>query len=318
MHQRDLQKKQTDRRELDWIFGTMGETSGEEFAKQIMANQTLSPKGREEGIKRLTDQAALRLSDAQAKHYETPKTVKPEYGTVWGTKDGATWEPLEVAKGSANEDIKEYRQAGYTDFRKEPPAKEKPAYGTIHASKSGDPNSAKVIEYEKGQLEQKEAELREKGYDTFREKEPTEEKPGEFERLLNQLEKTGKITTGQKEKEIRKRIQKLVESGKDGDETNKITLGDGQSVTLAELRAQYREKYNIPDEFELQMMELNPDPLVRQQATRLKAEAATKPNFVDFMMDAKKNGLEGLRPEAKRPTSGSGVPPPPPGFTIDR
>ena len=118
----------------------------------------------------------------------------------------------------------------------------------------------------------------------------------EFERLL---EKSG-MSEEKKKKIINQRILNTIRNGTDSDPTNKITLGDGQRVTLAELRAQYREKYNIPDEFELQMMQLSPDAAIREQAARLKAQAATQPSFVEFMMDAKKNGLEGIRPEKEK------------------
>lgn len=142
---------------------------------------------------------------------------------------------------------------------------------------------------------------------------------GEFERLINKLEKSKKVTPEQASSMIGKRVQKLIESGGENDETNKIRLGDGQKVTLGELREQYKIKYNIPDEFELQMMELNADPMVRQQAKKMKAVAATKPSFVEFMEDARKNGLEGLSPRAggrtSEPTQSPSLPP---GFELDQ
>ena len=107
---------------------------------------------------------------------------------------------------------------------------------------------------------------------------------------------------------------KLISDGGENDQTNKITLGDGQKVTLAELRAQYREKYNIPDEFDLMFMEMSNDPRVRDQALKLKTVAATQPSFVEFMKDAKANGLEGLRADKKQKT----LPSLPKGFKLDR
>lgn len=156
--------------------------------------------------------------------------------------------------------------------------------------------------------------LEDAGYTVQKPKEESKE-TSEFERLVERLEKSKKITPEKKNELIGQRLRKLIESDSGGDSANQITLGDGQKITLAELRAQYREKYNIPDEFELQMMELNPDPMVRQQAKKLKAEAAGKPSLAEFTRDVMKNGLEGMRPGA--PSVKSEMPALPPGFEMD-
>lgn len=157
--------------------------------------------------------------------------------------------------------------------------------------------------------------LEKAGYSVQKPEKDTKDQTSEFERLIDRLEGAKNISETQKNSLIKQRVQKMVNEGSDGDETNKITLGDGQRVTLAELRAQYREKYNIPDEFQLTMMEVSADPAVRQQALRLKADAATKPSFVEFMREAKGKGLEGLRPGGR--PSGGNLPPLPPGFKVD-
>lgn len=304
---KSLEKRRQDRqgKERAWAFQE-GPKDPNEFVKYIMSNPNLDPASQKMVIDAFGKQSQMNLESAQAEHYRTPKAEARKELEYW-KPDGTPGGKMLVPESRYNETVDKLVNAGFTVNKVEPEQSKEIEYW----KPDGTPGGKLVVK--ESRYNDAVKKIQDAGYVVNK---PGKEESGEFERLLEKLDKSKKVTPEKKNELINQRIQKLVETGKDGDETNKITLGDGQRVTLAELRAQYREKYNIPDEFDLQMMGLNPDPQVRQQAARLKAEAATKPSFVDFMNDAKKKGLEGLRPEGKTPKPGA-TPPLPPGFKLD-
>lgn len=294
------------------------------FVDKILSNPKLLQETKDRAVNILSAKSRMGLESAHAENLRAPKASKNIVIKYW-EPDGTPGE-LMSSEENYNTNVKKLKDAGYR-------VGEKPAETWSDPTKVG----SKWIQKNEATGQVKEAYSSPDGWskpyldedgnrvqenrDTGEIKvvnKPDKEQAGEFERLINKLDKAGNITPEKKNDLISQRVKKLIETGKDSDETNKIILGDGQKVTLAELRAQYREKYNIPDEFQLGMMEINPDPLVRQQAIRLKAEAATKPSFVEFMMDAKKKGLEGIRPGGVvQPKPKPTTPPLPPGFKLD-
>ena len=308
----ELDKRRQERQDRDvgWVLsGDHGKAPKDDpnaFVDYIMSHPNLDSKGKQQALAYLSAKGQIDLQAAQAGKYRATAPEDRKEIEYW-KPDGSPGGKLLVPESKYNATVDKLTKNGFIVNKVEKDQGREIEYW----KPDGSPGGKLVVK--ESSYNDTVRKIVDSGYVVNK---PQTEEAGEFERLINQLDKSKKVKPEQKDELIRKRIQKLIETGKDSDETNKITLGDGQKVTLAELRAQYREKYNIPDEFDLQMMALNPDPLVKQQATRLKAEAATKPSFVDFMMDAKENGLEGIRPGKK--TNQTRIPAPPPGFVLDR
>ena len=317
-------KEEQQREKLSSYYSENKGKTADEFITGLFSNKDLDAKTVNQAATLFGVQSSTDLQRAQAEKLRRPEVPETKELEYW-KPDGSPGGKVLVSESKYNETVKKLQDAGYavqkadkTDKWSEPyQVKGKGKWiqksettGKINEAYSDPQGWSKPYEDERGNLVQRNLDTEEvKVVD----KSATGQ-TGEFERLLNNLVTSKKVTPEKANELISQRIQKLIESGGDKDETNKIKLGDGQKVTLAELRAQYREKYNIPDEFELQMMMYSPDPAIKSQAMRLKAEAATKPSFVDFMMDAKEKGLEGLRPESKpAPAPPAKLPPLPPG-----
>jgi len=305
---------------------------GQERRKQDEQNQLLSRLFQDSQQSQQNYQAALPQYENQLSNFESVTAPDSPYEPSGMQMPSTPPEPMDFTQAllsnpnldwdaktkgmkfaQAQSDME--KNAAYADYLRQKPAstREPKQYEISFWDPTGKRPGGKVLATDQNynSIARK---LTDAGY-TFDKPEKQTGGTSEFERLVDKLEGAKNITEDQKNRLIKQRVQKMVTEGSDGDETNKITLGDGRKVTLAELRAQYREKYNIPDEFELTMMDASPDPQVRQQAMRLKAEAATKPSFVEFMRDAKERGLEGLRPGSLPP--GGQLPPLPPGFKVD-
>jgi hypothetical protein len=278
------QQNQKQRNQSSLVSSMFGESADEEdpmaFINSILTNPSLDQNSKQQALA----MAAQRIAAQQAA------------SSMESNKSG-------MAVDQSNIDLNRERIRASQN----PAAKEEKMWPIEYWNPDGSPGGKKLVPDSKYNATIQS--LQKSGYVVQKPDKPVEAPKGEFERLLETLDKSGKIKQSAKDNLINKRISKLVESGGDKDETNKVELGDGTKVTLAELRGQYKVKYNIPDEFELQMMSMSPDPRVQSQAMKLKAEAATKPSFAEFLKDARENGLEGIRTEKEIK--------PPAGFILD-
>ena len=318
-------KEEQQREKLSSYYSENKGKTADEFITGLFSNKDLDAKTVNQAATLFGVQSSTDLQRAQAEKLRRPEVPETKELEYW-KPDGSPGGKVLVPESKYNETVNKLQAAGYTVQKAEKIDKWSEPYqvngkgkwiqksettGKINEAYSDPQGWSKPYEDERGNLVQRNLDTEEvKVVD----KSATGQ-TGEFERLVNKLEASGKVTTAQKDKIIYDYVQKLIESGGDKDETNKIKLGDGQKVTLAELRAQYKDEHNIPDEFDLNMMKISADPAIRQQAIRLQAKAATKPSLVEFTRDAIKNGLKGMRPESK--PAPAPAPALPPGFKLD-
>lgn len=73
------------------------------------------------------------------------------------------------------------------------------------------------------------------------------------------------------------------------EKANIVVVG-GKQYTIDALRGLYKTNYDVPDEMQLLMMETSQDDTMKRQAAKLRARAADKPSFQEFMETVKREG----------------------------